>query len=86
MTPAVEKLQVEAAANLAGLVRLEGEAFAAAYVGLMAAEHAKVLALIDGQLLAGARDEGLKEHLQATRGAVARHLEEARRLQANPGR
>ena len=85
-TPAVEKLQVEAAANLAALVRLEGEAFAAAYVGLMAAEHAKVLALIDSQLLAGARDEGLKEHLQATRGAVARHLEEARRLQANPGR
>jgi predicted outer membrane protein len=85
-TPAVEKLQVEAAANLAGLVRLEGEAFAAAYVGLMAAEHAKVLALIDSQLLAGARDEGLKEHLQATRGAVAKHLEEARRLQANPGR
>ncbi len=85
-TPAVEKLQVEAAANLAGLVRLEGEAFAAAYVGLMTAEHAKVLALIDGQLLTGARDEGLKKHLQATRGAVARHLEEARRLQANPGR
>ena len=85
-TPAVEKLQVEAAANLAALVRLEGEAFAAAYVGLMGAEHAKVLALIDGQLLAGARDEGLKEHLQATRGAVAKHLEEARRLQANPGR
>ena len=85
-TPAVEEFQVEAAANLAALVRLEGEAFAAAYVGLMAAEHAKVLALIDGQLLAGARDEGLKEHLQATRGAVARHLEEARRLQANPGR
>ena len=52
----------------------------------MGAEHAKVLALIDSQLLAGARDEGLKEHLQATRGAVARHLEEARRLQANPGR
>ncbi len=85
-TPAVEKLQVEAAANLAALVRLEGEAFAAAYVGLMAAEHAKVLALIDSQLLSGARDEGLKKHLHATRGAVAKHLEVARRLQANPGR
>ena len=85
-TPAVEKLLVEAAANLAALVRLEGEAFAAAYVGLMAAEHAKVLALIDSQLLAGARDEGLKKHLQATRGAVATHLEAARRLQASPRR
>jgi len=85
-TPAVEKLQVEAAANLAALVRLEGEAFAAAYVGLMAAEHTKVLALIDNQLLAGARDEDLRKHLQATRGAVATHLEAAQRLQANPRR
>jgi len=85
-TPAVEKLQVEAAANLAALVRLEGEAFAAAYVGLMAAEHAKVLALIDNQLLASARDEDLRKHLQATRGAVAKHLEEAKRLQASPRR
>ncbi len=85
-TPAVEKLQIEAAANLAALVRLEGEAFAAAYVGLMAAEHAKVLALIDNQLLAGARDEDLRKHLQATRGTVATHLEAAKRLQASPRR
>jgi len=85
-TPDVEKLQVEAAANLAALVRLEGEAFAAAYVGLMAAEHAKVLALIDNQFLASARDEDLRKHLQATRGAVAKHLEEAKRLQASPRR
>ncbi len=85
-TPAVEKLQVEAAANLAALVRLEGEAFAAAYVGLMAAEHAKVLALIDNQFLTSARDEDLRKHLQATRGAVAKHLEEAKRLQASPRR
>ncbi len=82
-TPAVEKLQIEAAASLAALVRLEGEAFAAAYVGLMATEHAKVLTLIDSQLLAAARDEDLRKHLQATRGAVATHLEAARRLHAN---
>lgn len=82
-TPAVERLQIEAAASLAALVRLEGEAFAAAYVGLMATEHAKVLTLIDSQLLAGARDEDLRKHLQATRGAVATHLEAARRLHAN---
>jgi len=48
--------------------------------------HTKALAMIDGQLLPGAKNALLRQHLTKTRTAVASHLEQARRLQASLNR
>ncbi len=85
-TPAVDQLNREAAGKLAQVVRLDGQAFDRAWIALQVEAHAKALAMIDGQLLPGAKNAPLREHLTKTRTTVAAHLEEARRLQASMSR
>jgi predicted outer membrane protein len=85
-TPAVDQLRRESAGKLAPVVRLDGPAFDRAWIDLMVEEHTKALSLIDGQLLPGAKNKQLREHLTKTRSAVASHLEEAKRLQASLNR
>lgn len=64
---------------------LEGEAFERAWIEAMAAGHAKALEMVDGQLLPGATDQQVSQHLQSSRDAIARHLEMARSLQGDGG-
>ena len=78
----VDKLRVKGAGDLAMLVPLDGERFASAFMAAMIKGHTDVIALIDGKLLTAAKNDAVKNHLTATRGHVAMHLEEAKKVQA----
>lgn len=81
-TDAVDKLRVKGAGELAALVPLEGDAFGKAYIEAMIEGHGEVLDMIDNQLLKNTDNAVLKKHLTETRGDVAKHLDEARKVQA----
>lgn len=81
-TPAVDKFRVKGAGELAALVPLNGEAFAAAYLDAMVKGHSEVLDMIDSKLLPNADNAALKKHLMKTRKHVAAHLDQAKRLQS----
>jgi len=66
----------------AELAPLDGAAYEKAYIDAMVKGHAEVLSKLDKELIPGAQDEAVKAHLEATRGAVAAHLEKAKALQA----
>ncbi len=82
-TDAVDKLRVKGAGELAALVPLDGDAFGKAYVEAMIKGHGEVIEMIDNQLLKNADNAAVKKHLTETRGHVAMHLEEAKKVQAN---
>jgi len=79
-TAEVDKLRVKGAGELAMLVPLDGEKFAAAYLAAMTKGHTEVLDMIDNQLLKRAANEAVKAHLTETRGSVAKHLAAAKQL------
>lgn len=79
-TQAVDDVRVKGAGELATLVPLNGAAFERAYVGAMVKSHAEALSMIDGQLVPGATDERLKQHLASVREHVATHLRAAQKL------
>lgn len=81
ITDAVDAVRVKGAGALAPLVPLEGKEFEIAYLDVMVKDHTEVLAMIDGQLMPAAKKDAVKKHLAATRGHVAMHLEEAKKLQ-----
>jgi len=85
-TEAVDKLRVKGAGELAALVPLDGDEFGRAYIDAMVKGHTEVVSMIDSQLMKNARNADLQQHLKATRDAVATHLEEAKRLQAETKR
>ena len=80
-SPAVDKVRVKGAGELAMLIVHDGDKFAAAYVDAMVKGHTEVLAMIDNDLMKRAEHEGVKTHLAATRASVAKHLDEAKALQ-----
>jgi len=80
-TPAVDKVRVKGAGELAALVPLEGKEFAAAYLKAMVAGHTEVLEMIDTKLLPAAKNKAVRKHLEDTRAHVASHLEKAKQLQ-----
>lgn len=82
-TAEVDKLRVKGAGELAALVPLDGEAFGKAYLEAMIKSHGEVLEMIDNQLLKNADNAALKKHLTETRTDVAKHLDEAKRVQAS---
>ncbi len=82
-TPAVDKLRVKGAGELAKLVPLDGKEFSEAYILAMIKGHEEALERIEGQLLKTANDGEIKKHLTATRDSVAKHLEEAKKIEAN---
>jgi len=67
--------------ELKALDALEVEAYSKAYVDAMVKGHEAVLTLIDDRLLPAATDERVRMHLAATRGHIAMHLDEGKRLQ-----
>lgn len=85
-TPAVDKLRVKGAGELASLVPLDGEEFERAFLMAMVKGHGEVLEMIDNQLLKAADNDTLKKHLRETRGHVAHHLEDAKKLQGSQRR
>lgn len=76
-------LKVEGDAKLDKLRVLEGEDFEKAFLAAMIADHANALNLIDNKLMAAATSEEVRQHLSNTRGHIAKHLEEAKRLAGN---
>jgi putative membrane protein len=60
---------------------LDGDAFAAAWAESMVKGHEEALATLDDELIPAASGDAVRQHLTATRDAVARHLETARGLQ-----
>lgn len=70
--------------EMASLAKLNGDAYAKAYVDAMVKGHAEVLGKLDTQLIPGASDPEVIAHLKTTREAVAAHLEMAQKLQSNP--
>ena len=61
----------------------DGEAFASAWVDAMVKGHEEALAKLDNELIPGASDAGVRQHLQDTRAAISRHLDTARSLQSS---
>jgi predicted outer membrane protein len=83
-TPEVQSMKEKAASDLAELGKQSGKAYETAYVDAMVKGHTDALALIDGRLLSLASTGPVRDHLTKTRGHVAMHLEEARKLQGAP--
>jgi putative membrane protein len=79
----VDKLRVKVRGNSLLLCRSTGEAFGKAYIEAMIKGHGEVLEMIDNQLLKDADNAALKKHLTEARGDVAKHLDEAKKIQAN---
>ncbi len=70
-------------AQLAQMAKTTDDAdYGSGFIDAMATSHADVLDLIDKRLNTFVTDDRLKAHLQATRIAVATHLEHAQELQS----
>ncbi len=82
-TTAVDAKRTKAAGELAALVPLDGDEFAAGYIAMMVKGHQEVLEAIDGTLLPAAKKDDLKEHLTKTRTHIANHLEQAQAIQTS---
>lgn len=68
------------------LAAMEGEEFATAWIQAMVKGHEEALTKLDNELIPGASDAAVKQHLQDTRAAISRHLDTARSLQSSaPG-
>lgn len=81
-TPEVQAMIDKGKAELDELGKKSGKEYETAYVEAMVKGHTEALSLIDTRLLTLASSEPVKNHLDATRDAVAMHLEEAKELQA----
>ncbi len=79
-TKAVDALKKKGAGELAMLIPLDGKEFETAYIDAMIKGHTEVLSMIDSKLLTTAKNEALKKHLTETRGHVAMHLEQAKKI------
>lgn len=79
-TAAVQDQKRQGADERDRLAALDGPAYAEAYVNAMVQGHEDALALLDARM-GTATDATLRDHLAATRDAIARHLEHGRKLQ-----
>ena len=79
-TPAIEKMKIKGAGELAALVPLDGKSFEQAFIRAMQKGHTEALATIDTRLLPKADNAALKAHLTTTRSHIATHLEQANSL------
>jgi putative membrane protein len=80
----IAELRSKGEAELAALDAKSGTEYEQAYIDAMVKGHTEVLALLDGTLIPAATDEAVKTHFAQTRTAVARHLDEAKKLKAGP--
>ncbi len=82
-TKAVDALKKKGAGELAMLTPLDGKEFETAYLDAMIKGHTEVISMIDNKLLTTAKNDALKKHLTETRGHVAMHLDQAKKLKEN---
>ena len=80
ITKEVDAVMRKGAGELATLIPMDGKDFETAYLDAMIKGHMEVLSMIDSKLLTNAKNEALKAHLTETRGHVAMHLEQAKKL------
>lgn len=63
------------------LSALEGDEFSREWIAAMVKGHEEALAKLDNELIPGAGDAAVAQHLQSTRAAISRHLDTGRSLQ-----
>lgn len=80
----IAELRSKGEAELAALDAKSGIEYEQAYIDAMVKGHTDVLALLDGSLIPAATDAAVKTHFANTRTAVAKHLDEAKKLKAGP--
>lgn len=84
LTPAESPISTNLRANsdkvIERLNAADAASFDQTYISAQVDQHAEVLKLIDDQLLPGASETPLRDHLTTARGLVQRHLEHAQRL------
>jgi putative membrane protein len=78
-----KQLRSKGAEELTAMSSKNGTEFEKAYIDAMVNGHTEALRLIDDKLVPSARNEDLKAFLAETRGHVAAHLEEGKRLQGS---
>lgn len=76
-----DKLHAQMTKEMTTLGGLEGTTFEKAYIDAMVKGHEGALNLIDTQLMKTAKSDEIKKFLTDTRAVVAKHLEDAKKLQ-----
>jgi putative membrane protein len=76
-----DQLRSKGKSDLATLSGKDGSEFEKGYIDAMVQGHTEALQLIDGQLMPSAKNDAVKGFLTETRGHVAAHLEQGKRLQ-----
>jgi putative membrane protein len=80
-TDMIMRLREKASGIRTDLSRLDGGAYANAYMDYMVRDHAKALEMIDENFMKHAKDVQLLDHLKVTRSEVAEHYAEAKKIQ-----
>lgn len=75
--------KVEIDREMARLQKLSGSEFDREYIMTQIAMHEKTLNDLDITLIPAAKDKKLKKSLEKTRSTVAKHLEDARKIQSH---
>jgi putative membrane protein len=75
------QLETKATRMLESLEAADKTAFDSAYMQAQVQQHQEVLNLLDQQLIPNAKNEDLKQELQATREMVSKHLTQAQEIQ-----
>ncbi|HYM85400.1 MAG TPA: DUF4142 domain-containing protein [Pseudoxanthomonas sp.] len=83
-SPEVQAMKDKGASELAELGKKSGKEYETAYVEAMVKDHTEALALIDGRMLSLASAGAVRDHVSKARDHVAKHLEEAQKLQSKP--
>ncbi|MFC0676317.1 DUF4142 domain-containing protein [Lysobacter korlensis] len=83
--PEVGALRTRSEATRTQLNGMEGTAFEQGYVDAMIKDHQMTLQMLDQRLIPGAQNAAIKQYLQTTREAVAKHLEAAQQLRSQIG-
>ncbi len=79
-TKKVDAFRRKNAGELAELVALEGDEFERQFVEAKIKGHTELIATIDTMLEPAANSDAVKQHVRATRGEIARHLEQAKAI------
>ena len=80
-TDAVTRFREKSSGIRSDLSRLDGGAFANAYMDYMVRDHAKALEMIDENFMKQAKDVQLQDHLKVTRAEIADHYADAKKIQ-----
>jgi len=79
-THKIDAFRKKNAGVLAALVPLDGEDFERGYIDAKIKGHTELIEMIDSKLLSAASSDPVRQHVQATRDHLARHLEQAKAL------